>query len=59
MFIKWVTNLIESIQRSRAYGSELEEYIVRNQPKDSGDVERLTREFNQRLSMNQWSGSSC
>lgn len=59
MFIKWVTSLIELFQRSRAYGSDLEEFIVRNQPKDNGDVERLTREFNHRLSVNQWGGSSC
>jgi hypothetical protein len=29
------------------YGSELENYIVSNNPKDTGDVERLTREYDQ------------
>jgi hypothetical protein len=27
------------------YGSELENYIISNNPKDTGDVERLTREY--------------
>ena len=31
--------------RPNTYGSKLEEYIVRNDPKNAGDVERLTREF--------------
>ena len=30
------------------YGSKLEEYIVSHNPKDGGDVERLTREFDQK-----------
>lgn len=31
--------------KSNSYGSHLEEYIISNNPKDAGDVERLTREF--------------
>lgn len=34
--------------RPNTYGSKLEEYIVSNNPKDTGDVERLTREFEQK-----------
>ena len=30
------------------YGSKLEEYIVSRNPKDTGDVERLTREFDEK-----------
>ena len=30
------------------YGSRLEEYIVSNNPKDTYDVERLTREFDEK-----------
>lgn len=30
------------------YGSKLEEYIVSNNPKNTGDVERLTREFDEK-----------
>jgi hypothetical protein len=31
--------------KSPTYGSRLEEYIVNNNPKDTADVERLTREY--------------
>jgi len=31
------------------YGSSLEEYIVRNNPQHSGDVERLTVEYNMKV----------
>ena len=34
--------------KPNTYGSKLEEYIVRNDPKNAGDVERLTREFDQK-----------
>lgn len=30
------------------YGSQLEEYIVSHSPKDTYDVERLTREFDEK-----------
>lgn len=32
------------------YGSSLEEYIIRNNPQHSGDVERLTVEYNMKAS---------
>ena len=32
----------------RTYKSVLEEYIVSHYPKDAGDVDRLTREYEQR-----------
>ena len=31
--------------KSPTYGSRLEEYIISNNPKDTADVERLTREY--------------
>lgn len=37
--------LIALASESQTYGSKLEEYIVNNNPKDTGDVERLTREY--------------
>lgn len=38
--------LIAMVSESKStYGSELEQYIVNNHPKDTGDVERLTREY--------------
>ena len=30
------------------YGSKLEEYIVSHNPQNGGDIERLTREFDQK-----------
>lgn len=33
-----------------SYESQLEKYIVGNDPKDITDVERLTREYDQKLS---------
>lgn len=35
-------------EKASTYGSELEKYIVSNNPKDGGDVERLAREFDQK-----------
>ena len=34
----------------RTYGSSLEQYIVDNNPQHSGDVERLTVEYNMKVS---------
>jgi hypothetical protein len=34
------------------YGSELEDYIVSNNPKDTSDVERLTKEYDQKVQRN-------
>lgn len=34
--------------RPQTYGSKLEEYIVSHNPKDTYDVERLTREFDEK-----------
>ena len=33
----------------KTYGSSLEQYIIDNQPQHSGDVERLTVEYNMKL----------
>ena len=32
------------------YGTELERYIVNRNPKDAGDIERLTNEFHRKQS---------
>lgn len=34
--------------KADTYGSRLENYIVNNHPKDAADVERLTREYQER-----------
>lgn len=33
---------------SETYGSRLESYIINNHPKDASDVERLTREYQEK-----------
>ena len=33
----------------RTYGSSLEQYIIDNHPQNSGDVERLTVEYNMKV----------
>lgn len=52
MFIQplvgWVKSLAEQVQKPQTYGSALEAYIVSNNPQSAGDVDRLTREFDQR-----------
>jgi hypothetical protein len=49
MFIQpivgYVKSLADSFSKPQTYGSALEAYIVSNDPKDAGDVDRLTREF--------------
>jgi len=34
------------------YGSELEEYITSHNPRDTADVERLTKEYDQKAQRN-------
>lgn len=36
------------VSKSQTHGSQLEEYIVSNNPTDTADVERLTREYNRK-----------
>ncbi len=40
--------VIPALSPEVTYGSKLEEYIVSNNPKNAGDVERLTREFSEK-----------
>jgi len=51
MFIQpivgWVKSLAQDFSKPQTYGSELEAYIVANQPQNSADVDRLAREFDQ------------
>jgi len=52
MFIQpivgWVKSLAETFEKPATYGSELERYIVSNDPQSACDVDRLTREFDLR-----------
>ena len=44
-----VKSLMDSFNKPQSYGSALEAYIVSNQPQDACDVDRLTREFDSRM----------
>ena len=45
-----VVGLMGYLLKPETYGSDLERYIVNRNPQNAGDVERLTFEFNQKLS---------
>jgi len=57
--LSWVKSLTESFEKPASYGSALESYIVSREPKDACDVDRLTREFDQRMSNRQCGGFPC
>jgi hypothetical protein len=46
--------LFQSFEKPQTYGSALEEYIVRNAPQNSCDVDRLTRQFDLQQSGRGW-----
>lgn len=58
MFIQpivgWVKSLAQQFEKPTTYGSELEYYIVSNNPNDACDVDRLTREYEARNSLRGW-----
>ena len=41
----WAKNLANSFSKPQTYGSGLEYYIVKNNPQNADDVDRLTREY--------------
>lgn len=60
MFIQpivgWVKSLAQDFSKPQTYGSELEAFIIANEPKDAGDVDRLSREFDSRMLNRQYQG---
>lgn len=46
----YVHKMLTGFEKPATYGSELEAYIVSRNPQDSCDVDRLAREFDQRMS---------
>jgi hypothetical protein len=42
--------LLGYFSKSTTYGSDLERYIVNRNPQSAGDIDRLTFEYNQKLS---------
>jgi hypothetical protein len=63
MFIQpilgWIKSLTEEFKKPQTYGSALEAYIVANEPQNAGDVDRLTREFDQKMSTRCTGGFPC
>ena len=53
MFIQplvgWVKSLANQRSKLQTYGTELETYIVANNPQNNGDIDRLTRQYDQRM----------
>jgi hypothetical protein len=45
---EYFQKMIQKFEKPTTYGSELEYYIVSNNPQDSCDVDRLAREFEER-----------
>ena len=50
--IELITNFFKRM--SGDYGNDLESYITARNPKNEGDVERLTIEYNARLIQNRY-----
>ena len=50
--IELITNFFKRI--SGDYGNDLESYITARNPKNEGDVERLAREYNDKLTQNRY-----
>lgn len=48
-FTQWVKSLFVKFQQPQAYGNELEQYIIAHNPQSTGDVDRLTRQYDQRV----------
>jgi hypothetical protein len=63
MFIQpivgWVKSLAESFNKPQTYGSALEAYIVSHEPQSPCDVDRLTRDFDAKMSNRSYGGFPC
>lgn len=47
-------NLLQNIFPTRSYASELEEYIESRCPQSAADIERYSKEYNQKISQGVW-----
>ena len=63
MFIQSLLGQVKSLAREfskpQTYGSALEAYIVSNNPQSEGDVDRLMREFDSKMSGRTYGGFPC
>jgi len=46
--LTYIKQLLSTVFK-KSYGSDLEEYIVARNPTNTGDVERLTLEYNSKM----------
>lgn len=46
--------MFQNFSKPQTYSSALEEYIVRNSPQNSHDIDRLTRQFDMKQSGRGW-----
>lgn len=50
----WFKGITEELKQSSTYKSELERYIIVNNPQSTYDVERLTRDFDRKTTKRLW-----
>jgi hypothetical protein len=50
----YIHKILLGFEKPQTYGSALEEYIVRNAPQTTCDVDRLTRQFDLMHSRRGW-----
>jgi hypothetical protein len=50
----WFKGITKEIKKTSSYRSELEQYIIANNPQTTYDVERLTREYDRKLVSKVW-----
>ena len=52
-------SMFNSFSKPQTYGSALEAYIVSNNPQNEGDIDRLMREFDAKMSNRSYGGFPC
>lgn len=57
--LAWAKSLLASYNKPQTYGSALEAYIVSKNPQDAADVDRLSREFDSKVSGRCTGGFPC
>lgn len=50
----WFKGVTKELTQSSTYKSELEQYIISNNPQSTYDVERLTTEFDRKTTRKVW-----
>ncbi len=52
--IESIQKMLNRVEEPQTFGSELEAYIVANNPQNTYDVEALAREYQERMSNRGW-----